>query len=156
MRKLGAILTIALCACAPQESIESACESLVLDYAYYRDLLDAERIAELFADDATMSIRGEVFSGRAAIKKRIQDTSDDPATRHLMSTIRIFPVDSDRATGVSYVTVYLGPRGKEMGPSPVEGFAAIGEYHDSFVRTADGWKIASREFRPAFVYEDGP
>ena len=51
-----------------------------------------------------------------------------------MSTIRIFPVDQNTATGVSYVTVYSAPPGVNV----VEGFAAVGEYHDEFVRTDAG------------------
>ena len=57
-----------------------------------------------------------------------------------MSTIHIVPVDSDHATGVSYATIYSAPAGE----SSVSSFALMGEYHDEFVRTAEGWKISKR------------
>lgn len=157
MRPLVCAFVLLAAGCAPQtESIEAACTELVLDYAYHRDRLDAEQVANLFTDDATMSVLGDVYDGREAIRKRMLDGQSGPVTRHLMSTIRIFPIDDLRATGVSYVTVYLAPRRDSQNPLAVEGFAGIGEYHDEFVLTDSGWKIAQREFRPAFVYEDQP
>lgn len=154
-KTLSLVMAITLAACAPQDkSIEAACTELVLDYAYHRDRLDAEQIGELFTEDATMSLLGDVFDGRTAIMQRTLDGKSGPVTRHLMSTIRIFPESADSATGVSYVTIYLAPRRGSTNPLAVEGFAGIGEYHDEFARTPSGWKIASREFRPTFVYED--
>ena len=41
-------------------------------------------------------------------------------------------------------------------PEPVEGFAIIGAYEDHFVRTPAGWRIAERELRGVFRYEDAP
>ena len=65
-----------------------------------------------------------------------------------MSTMRIVPDGEDRATGVSYVTIYNAP----PGVTEVEGFLLIGEYHDEFVRTEEGWKIQTRELRPVYRY----
>ncbi len=126
-----------------------ACTDLVLDYAYYRDRPDAAGVANLFTEDARMTVLGQTFEGRQAIHDRIVAGADGPIFRHMMSTIRIFPQDEATATGVSYVTVYNAPRGE--GPQPVERFAGVGEYHDKFVRTADGWRIAEREFVLVFT-----
>jgi hypothetical protein len=154
-RLIAVALLVLLAGCAGHdESIEAACTELVLDYAYHRDRLDPDAVAALFSDDATMSVLGDVYNGRAAIKQRMIDGRGGPVTRHLMSTIRIFPIDRDRATGVSYATVYMAPRNDTDNPLTVEGFAGIGEYHDEFVRTAEGWKIKVREFRPVFTYAD--
>ena len=153
MRRL--MLVLLLVGCAPvKEDIEAACTDLVRDYAYHRDRLDAAEVANLFTEDAKMSVLGQEFDGRGAIERRMLDGKGGPVTRHLMSTIRIFPESADRATGVSYVTVYISPRRDGDGPLPVEGFGGIGEYHDVFERTSDGWKIAARTFVPVFAYED--
>lgn len=126
-----------------------ACEALVLDYAYYRDREDlqtaAEGVAGLFTEDATLTVNGQSFQGRAAIFERIAGQSNAPLTAHMMSTIRIFPESGQRATGVSYATVYVVPK---QGDTPVtaDGFTAVGEYHDEFVRTPAGWRIAKRNF----------
>lgn len=127
-----------------------ACTDLVLDYAYYRDRPDPTGFANVFAENATLTVLGDTFKGREAIGKRLQGAVRGPQFRHLMSTIRIFPQDQLHATGVSYVTVYTAPHGA----TEVEGFAGIGEYHDEFVLTPVGWKIASRVFKPVFTYKD--
>ncbi len=126
------------------DPVSEACRALVLDYAYYRDRPDADAVAELFTEDATLSVLGQQYVGREAIRARIRAGEDGPLFRHLMSTIRIFPGDDDHATGVSYVTVYSAPAGAL--PRPVTAFAGVGEYHDKFVRTAAGWRIQQRDF----------
>lgn len=130
---------------------------LVLDYAFYRDRLEAEAVADLFTIDAQLIVLGQVFNGQQAIHQRIADsrrTGQGPATRHLMSTMRFFKHTADQASGISYVTV-LGAEGRQL-PMQIEGFLAVGEYHDQFVRTPQGWKIARREFVPVFNYLDQP
>ena len=134
----------------PAQSMEAACRSLVLDYAYYRDRYDAEGYANLFAEDATLSVLGVDYVGRAAIKERMLNDAAKPVSHHHMSTIKIIPVDATTATGVSYVTVYVEPASDRL-PVTTRGFTALGEYHDRFVKTADGWKIARREFKPALI-----
>ena len=131
-----------------EAAIKAACEELVLNYAYYRDRPDADGVAAQFTEDARLEVLGQTFIGRDKIHARIEAGKGGPVFRHMMSTIRIFPVDQNQATGVSYVTVYSAPPG-DM-PQPINNFAAVGEYHDRFVRTAEGWKIAERKF--VFVF----
>ena len=128
--------------------LEQACEDLVLDYALYRDRKDADAFASLFAEDAVLTVLGNVFKGRSVIKQRLVDGRDGPVTRHMMSTIRIFAQSEDTANGVSYVTVYGAPDAQF--PLKVDGFLSVGEYHDKFVRTDAGWKIGRRTFVPVF------
>ncbi len=126
-----------------------ACTDLVLDYAYFRDRPDADGVANLFTEDAQLTVLGQTFVGRAAIGKRIRDAAGGPVFRHMMSTIRIFPDDETHAHGVSYAAVYTAPAGQA--PRPLHQPAAVGEYHDRFVLTAAGWKIAQREFVAIFM-----
>ena len=127
--------------------VRTACTELVLDYAFYRDRLDANAVGELFTEDAVMTVLGQVLTSRKAIQARIE-TGAGSATRHLMSTIRIFQQSADRASGVSYVMVVGAPPGDL--PMKADGFLAVGEYHDQFVRTEAGWKISQRTFVPVF------
>lgn len=129
------------------EDVQRACTDLVLDYAYYRDRPDAEGFAGVFTEDGELTVLGQTFVGRQALIERLKDAHKGPSFRHLMSTIRIFPIDAQRARGVSYATVYSAPAGE----SEVNGFAAMGEYHDEFVLTAQGWRIAKREFIPVYT-----
>ncbi|MEX0965329.1 MAG: nuclear transport factor 2 family protein [Pseudohongiellaceae bacterium] len=130
--------------------VYTACSNLVTDYAYYRDRFDAAGFSNLFTEDASLSVGNQTWVGRDEIRARIQGLDNSSKIRHLMSTIRIEPVDDLHATGVSYATIYTATAGSNS----VEGFAIIGEYHDNFVLTDDGWKISNRELRSVFSYED--
>lgn len=136
----------------PQETRAAtiaACTDLVLDYALYRDQRNPQKYAELFARDAVLNVQGQTFTGREAIRNRMLAAKNAPKTRHMMSTIRISPVSDTRATGVSYVTVYMAP-GAEGEVTPVNGFAIVGSYIDEFVQTDEGWRIAARRLDGAF------
>ncbi|MFT7221000.1 MAG: hypothetical protein ACI8Z1_002621 [Candidatus Azotimanducaceae bacterium] len=128
---------------------KAACRSLVIDYAYHRDQGHAGELAKLFTQDAQLIVMGNKIEGREAIEQRVADAKSGPLLRHMMSTIRIVLIDKDHASGVSYVTVYSSPAGTL--PLPLTEFSALGEYHDEFVRTVEGWKIQSRQFIPVFV-----
>lgn len=122
------------------EEMYRACTNLVYGYAYHRDHFNAEEFADLFTEDASLTVGGQTWVGRADIRQRIEGLKTGSTIRHEMSTIRIVPIDADHATGVSYITIYSAPAGE----TSVSGFSMMGEYHDEFVRTADGWKISKR------------
>jgi hypothetical protein len=54
---------------------------------------------------------------------------------------------------VSYALIFVGEQlsPEDNAPVAVSGFTAMGEYHDEFVLTEGGWRIAGRRFIPAFV-----
>ena len=135
---------------ATDAAAKAACQELVMDDAIYRDRYDAQPYANLFTEDAVLSVLGVDYQGRAAIRARMENDPDKPVTHHHMSTIKITLVDDKHAFGVSYVTVYSEPD-QGTRPVPTAGFLAAGEYHDRFVRTDAGWKIAKREFKPILV-----
>lgn len=133
----------------------SACSQTVMDYAFYRDRPDADRVAALFTPDARLSLLGDVFAGRAAIRARVAASVGGPVYRHLISTVQIVPdADGRGGQGVSYVTVYRGGT-SELPQSMPKDSMAIGEYHDRFVMTQAGCQIAEREFVPVFLAETG-
>jgi hypothetical protein len=53
------------------------------------------------------------------------------------------------AEGISYYTLYLHG-GDEKTPYPLDGPFVIGEYHEKFIKTDDGWRIKNREARIIF------
>jgi uncharacterized protein (TIGR02246 family) len=130
-----------------------ACEDLVHGYAFYRDRHDAVAYADLFTEDAVLVVLGETYRGRDVIRKRLEEAANGPATRHMMSSVRIEAAGPGEATGISYATIWQGPASDR--PVPIQQFAAVGEYHDRYRRTAEGWKIARREFVPVFVPAPG-
>ena len=131
----------------------AACETLVMNYAYHRDRADAEAVGALFTKDATLTIGADSWKGRDRIIERVRQGIGGPVFRHLMSTIHIELVDARHARGVSYATVYSAPPGNL--PRTQEKFLAIGEYHDNFVLTDAGWRIAQREFKIVMVPDTG-
>jgi hypothetical protein len=136
---------------AQKREIIFECQQLVTDYAYYRDLRDAEKVADLFTDDARMLARGHWNEGRQALLDHVNGDDMDTVSLHLMTTIKIIPVDEDSATGVSYAAVAHESKGEdESAPVFLDNFVVVGKYHDTFVRTDDGWKISERMFKPTF------
>lgn len=162
LKKALVRLTV-LCACcvwgmahaAENDEVAAACSQTVMDYAFYRDRPDADKVAELFTPDASMSLLGEVFAGRGAIRDRVAAGAGGAVFRHLISTINIVVNEGGLgAQGVSYVTVYRGSASDLPQPLPDRAMA-IGEYHDRFVMSHNGCQIAERAFVPVFLPQDG-
>jgi len=133
-------------------AIEQACKTLVLDYASHRDQERRQAFADLFTVNGTLSVNGENLAGREELAGRFQSPAQQ-TFRHVMSNIRIVAHSETRASGTSYALIFAGPAkaGGDASPIEVASFAAMGEYYDEFVRTEDGWRIASRRFAPIFV-----
>lgn len=134
--------------------IKLACENLVLDYATHRDQRNSQAFAQLFTDDGTLLLNGETFTGHPALAQRLEGPSSQ-RSRHMMSNIRITVQDESHATGVSYALIFIGSAKayQDSGPSQISSFTAMGEYHDDFVLTDAGWRIAKRRFVPVFLPE---
>ncbi len=134
------------------EAIQRACEALVLDYASFRDGERGEALAELFSVDGTLVVNGQQYAGRQALLARFASPSKQ-MVRHMMSNIRITVESDSTASGISYALIFVGETPSKFPTAPVEvsGFAAMGEYHDVFKRTANGWRIAARRFVPIFL-----
>ena len=126
-----------------------ACRNLVIDYAFHRDRFNAKEFANLFTEDAELTVLNQTWVGRGEIEQRIEALKTGSTIRHEMSTVRIVPLDDDHASGVSYATIYSAP----AGVTTVSNFALMGEYHDEFVRTDQGWKISKRVLIQKYSYQ---
>jgi len=133
------------------DAIERACERLVLDFAHFSDSQDYESLANLFAPNGTM-VRpsGDPLIGRAAIIQSYQARPAGRISRHVCTNIRIIVQSPDRAHGLTYAIVYSA----KANQSPEAHFGVkadprhlVGEFEDEFVRTQEGWRIASRKAR---------
>jgi SnoaL-like protein len=132
-------------------SVERACERLVLDFAYFSDSQDYESLAGLFTPNGTM-VRptGDPLVGRAAIIASYQARPAGRISRHVCTNIRITAESPDRARGLTYAVVFSANANQP--PEAHFGVKAdprqlIGEFEDEFVRTDEGWRIASRRAR---------
>jgi ketosteroid isomerase-like protein len=133
--------------------IERECERLVYSYCHVIDHGEAARVADMFTEDGAWLAPGVNREGKAAVAKGFQARQDNVArmSRHVCSTPVIDVIDADTARGVTYIILFRhdGEPGRKV--SPLEGLPEIvGEYHDVFARTADGWRFKRREFVTAF------
>ena len=134
-----------------KDSIAHACERLVLDFAHFSDSQDYESLAGLFAPDGTM-VRpsGDSLVGRAAIIESYRSRPAGRISRHVCTNIRITVESSNRAHGLTYAILFSANANQP--PDAHFGVRAdprqlVGEFEDEFVRTEEGWRIASRKAR---------
>jgi uncharacterized protein (TIGR02246 family) len=136
---------------AQASAIVEACTNLIHDYAYSRDHDDPDGYANVFAKNGVFLFRGQRFEGRAAIRKRMLDSSSQ-TTRHVMSNVQVTVETPEKARVVSYVTVTIATAAEL--PIQASGTTALGEYHDICAKTTEGWKIQKRQFVDVFTFGD--
>jgi 3-phenylpropionate/cinnamic acid dioxygenase small subunit len=95
-------------------------------------------------DNPSLGVAGSVRSGHAEIRSGVEERraaglqGPGSYSRHMVQTIVVTAESDDRATARSYFTYYndtlLAPK-----------LASVGQYDDTFVRTAGGWKLCRRE-----------
>lgn len=116
--------------------------NLVTLIAHASDEGDLDVYASTFLPDASVSYPGMApMKGTTEIlptfRKMYEAGFAGPTStiRHVVSTVAV-SVDGDRATARSYAQVV----------SVTGAPTSLGRYNDDFVRTADGWRFANREF----------
>jgi hypothetical protein len=134
---------------------ERACERLITEYARRVDFGEAAGIADLFTEDGTWQGVDLLLDGREEIRgwfTRRQELERRVA-RHVCVNVAVDLVSEDEATSLCYMINYRRDRRDGDRSLPVEGDIPkfIGECHDTFRRTADGWRFASRKVEVAFV-----
>jgi hypothetical protein len=128
--------------------------NVIARLAMATDLGDLDEYASLFTGDGHLEMRAEPgkpqvvppTKGRDAIlaggKKRRAEGMTGPGS-HVAHTIQTcaVTVSGDAATAKTYVVIYKNTHTK---PEPL----SLRLYNDAFVRTSDGWKLASRYIDP--------
>ncbi|MGX1789055.1 nuclear transport factor 2 family protein [Bosea sp. NPDC055332] len=134
-------------ALAPQDRL--AIEQLIQRHAWLIDHGEADKVGELFADDAALYGVGPDKTGRAAIAEwgRQRAAMTERRSRHLQSNILIEPVAQDAARGWVALTL-------DRHDGPGQGSATpllAAEYADRYVREPDGtWLFAERRLAVLF------
>jgi|APSaa5957512535_1039671.scaffolds.fasta_scaffold274818_2 hypothetical protein len=137
---------------AEQGLIEEECERLVITLVHHSDHGDLQKAVELFTADATWVRGGKPFTGHDQMLESFAAQSQTAVTRHLTSNIRISVADENNAAGVSYyMAMRHDPETDDAAlPLPMNLPFSMGEYHDKFVRTPDGWRISHRVIKRVF------
>lgn len=141
---------------------ERACARLIVEYAHRLDFGAADTIWELFVADGVWEMPGEGlrWSGweelRQGLPARLSD--DRRTTRHICTNTAITVLGEASASGLTYMVNFRHDFG---GPAMVDGARRlapaslpryIGEYIDTFVKTADGWRFGARRVELSFSH----
>jgi hypothetical protein len=119
-------------------------------YAFYNDTFDVDSLLGLFVEGASFDMTEaglERYEGLAAIRNFFE--RERRALSHLMhlTSNHLVELDGDRATGTAY---YLAAG--IVRRTGIEN-QARGYYEDTYVRTGDGWRFASRRSRLFLPFE---
>jgi hypothetical protein len=116
-------------------------------YCRLLDTKDWEGLAALFCEDAILDVEQDTghppMTGRTAIIRQIRDAVIDAATAHQVHTPEITLLNDETAEGIWAMQDRVV---WQMGKSPISGIASItgyGQYHETYRKTADGWKFQS-------------
>lgn len=133
------------------ELILRDCSRLVQSFAIYVDRGEAEQCAALFVENGSFERKGEKLVGRGAILAAQKKRSPGLRTHHHCLSPWITVIDADHAEGITYFTNYRYESDTPLsGPAPLAGAQTIGEFHDRFIRTKEGWRIETRRAQAVF------
>jgi ketosteroid isomerase-like protein len=108
----------------------------VIRAAHALDDKDWDAFGALFTEDARYRVHALDLTGRTTIVETLAPLMAPAITKHLLG-FPIVEVDGDTAQAWSDMTTSAGPKGSIA-------VATIGRYHDTLVRTPDGWRLTSR------------
>jgi len=132
-----------------RRNIEAACAALCVDYCELVDAKDYQRMREVFADDAqyySPNAPNDLIRGAEGIIAYLSHIPATLATQHLAFNLRMHAESADTASGSCKILLFTADG---SAPGTPDGHKAaekqrIGVYHDRYVRTAEGWRIAER------------
>ncbi len=131
-----------------------ACENLITEYCHLVDFGNASAIADLFTDDGYWSGPGAEMVRQDQIRAGFSARQDIARrqSRHLCTNVLV-RVEGDEATSLCYLLNFRHDSGTGVAESPAPAGLPkyVGEYHDRFVRTSEGWRFASRHCELAFL-----
>ena len=123
---------------------------LITDYSYAIDTRSWDDLDALFTQDARIDYTavggeaGDLPTIKAWLAKTLAMFS---GFQHLVATSKV-TIDGDTATGR---TLCHNPM--ILGDEPGQTVIFVGIwYHDTFVRTADGWRISSRREEKGYLH----
>jgi len=128
-----------------------ALERLVTEAAWRVDEGRSDTLYELFTADGELVLDEIVLTGHAAIKewgRQLEADQTYKTIRHVAGNMRFVAIDADTAEGVTVLTVFMDDETGSTVPW------VVGEDHDRFVRTSEGWRFRARRWEQLFVRPD--
>ena len=134
---------------------ELACAQLSIRANYLADIHDMEGFVSLFIDDAELLLRGRSIVGSAAIMDFMRGRSRDRITRHVLAYPVVELLGTAQARSVSYFTLFeASAADAAAAPYPLHEPTVLGENHDEYRMTPNGWRLSRREVVPVFRRKD--
>jgi hypothetical protein len=118
---------------------------LVIEHIWRNDNGHADTLHELYTDEGELMLPQTPLRGRQAIYewgRQIVANTPWYSIRHVCTNMRFVAVGPDEAEGTTTLTVFMTT---EPGVGTTLPWS-VGEDYDRFVRTKDGWKLASRRW----------
>lgn len=139
-----------------RRAIEADLTRLNNAFAYFMDAGDFESMIALFTPDCVFDRAGTVHHGHEEIREGMRERPK-VTTRHLLANFYLTGASSDEARAVVCSMVHHGPL-SENGEAVVFATAngRVMEFDDTYVKTADGWRIRSRIARAVLRPEVWP
>jgi hypothetical protein len=130
------------------DSDHVALERLVTEAAWRVDQGRSDTLHELFTEDGVLVLGSSVLSGHEAIRtwgRQLEEARTYECIRHVAGNMRFVVVEEGEAEGVTILTVFMDDENHSAVPW------VVGEDHDRFVRTAQGWRFKSRRWTQLFA-----
>jgi hypothetical protein len=139
-----------------KRTIQQQCHDLVIELCHLSDHGEREKSVDLFTPDGTWIRGGKPYKGRAEMLSSFRG-SPTQLIRHMTSNILITVKDENTAEGITYYLAFHNDPGTATPKLPIklEPPFSLGEWHDKFVKTPQGWRIAHREVKRFFQHEGG-
>lgn len=133
--------------------IERECERLVTLYCHLIDHGEAAKVGDLFAEDGVWASFEQTMTGREGVTRGFTNRQNNAGrmSRHICNNLLIDVIDESHATGVVYLTLHRHDGEPGRRTSPIGPPTLVGEYRDTFVKTADGWRFQRRDVTANFV-----
>lgn len=133
--------------------IEHSCQKLSDLYCRHLDYKDPDAFAAIFTEDARYkpAIRPEPVVGRANIRQWCDEYPSSRFLRHLSTNQIVEVIDETTARGTSYAITFREPEPKAGAISIRSTPRAVVEYVDTYRKTGEGWKIATRFYNIDFL-----
>ena len=122
---------------------------LIVEAAWRVDLGTADTLDELFVENGTLTLDDAVLNGWEQIRewgRSAVEAHTFEGIRHVCGNMRFLDTGDDTAEGITVLTVYFDNEHEPGTSMPW----AVGEDHDQFVRTENGWRLSARRWMSLF------
>jgi len=126
---------------------------LVIEHGWLTDNGRADEVNELYVDDGELVLPPGPIRGRQAIYEWGRQLVEAPpwrTIRHVAGNMRFVYDGPDAAEGTTVLTVFMVAGDDKATTVPW----SVGEDHDRFVRTDQGWRFVSRRWVELFARGD--